>query len=156
MQPSASRRRPGSRATPRIGWSTNYEALDVSMLRARAVARRPLASSIANDRPPALRRRRRLVQRSLQTRESARRDPPTHPPRGGRPGTGRDPDEPRPVGRPLPLYDGTRQRALRGRRSADPASRSEEHTSELQSRFDLVCRLLLEKKKKIKQNMRNN
>src|SRR5699024_12092806 len=28
------------------------------------------------------------------------------------------------------------------------AVRSEEHTSELQSRFDLVCRLLLEKKKK--------
>src|SRR5207249_7108338 len=27
------------------------------------------------------------------------------------------------------------------------AHRSEEHTSELQSRFDLVCRLLLEKKK---------
>src|SRR5699024_12345668 len=31
-------------------------------------------------------------------------------------------------------------------RIGDPA-RSEEHTSELQSRFDLVCRLLLEKKK---------
>src|SRR2546421_8849949 len=30
--------------------------------------------------------------------------------------------------------------------------RSEEHTSELQSRSDLVCRLLLEKKKKNKQN----
>src|SRR5207249_9981578 len=30
-------------------------------------------------------------------------------------------------------------------------TRSEEHTSELQSRFDLVCRLLLEKKKKIRQ-----
>src|SRR5438067_12339483 len=29
-------------------------------------------------------------------------------------------------------------------------TRSEEHTSELQSRFDLVCRLLLEKKKKKK------
>src|SRR2546421_3175535 len=29
-----------------------------------------------------------------------------------------------------------------------PAARSEEHTSELQSRSDLVCRLLLEKKKK--------
>src|SRR5699024_11433988 len=28
--------------------------------------------------------------------------------------------------------------------------RSEEHTSELQSRFDLVCRLLLEKKKLLK------
>src|SRR2546428_6697820 len=30
------------------------------------------------------------------------------------------------------------------------SSRSEEHTSELQSRSDLVCRLLLEKKKKKK------
>src|SRR5687768_17854313 len=30
--------------------------------------------------------------------------------------------------------------------------RSEEHTSELQSRLHLVCRLLLEKKKKIIQN----
>src|SRR5207247_9467261 len=29
-----------------------------------------------------------------------------------------------------------------------PLARSEEHTSELQSRVDLVCRLLLEKKKK--------
>src|SRR5206468_11081686 len=29
-----------------------------------------------------------------------------------------------------------------------PTDRSEEHTSELQSRSDLVCRLLLEKKKK--------
>src|SRR5438094_3094817 len=32
--------------------------------------------------------------------------------------------------------------------SAPPRSRSEEHTSELQSPYDLVCRLLLEKKKK--------
>src|SRR5690606_39883610 len=30
---------------------------------------------------------------------------------------------------------------------ASPSSRSEEHTSELQSRENLVCRLLLEKKK---------
>src|SRR5438067_7450982 len=38
---------------------------------------------------------------------------------------------------------------LRGQRP-----RSEEHTSELQSRFDLVCRLLLEKKKiKIKKRI---
>src|SRR3712207_8048028 len=36
---------------------------------------------------------------------------------------------------------------LRGRASSG-ASRSEEHTSELQSRQYLVCRLLLEKKKK--------
>ena len=33
-------------------------------------------------------------------------------------------------------------------RSHMPRSRSEEHTSELQSHSDLVCRLLLEKKKK--------
>src|SRR3712207_7155077 len=34
--------------------------------------------------------------------------------------------------------------------SGDPITRSEEHTSELQSRQYLVCRLLLEKKKKKK------
>src|SRR5687768_18242611 len=34
--------------------------------------------------------------------------------------------------------------------------RSEEHTSELQSRLHLVCRLLLEKKKKKKKNNKNN
>ena len=33
----------------------------------------------------------------------------------------------------------------------DSVTRSEEHTSELQSRSDLVCRLLLEKKKKKKE-----
>src|SRR5258707_5662910 len=33
-------------------------------------------------------------------------------------------------------------------RRGDPGARSEEHTSELQSRQYLVCRLLLEKKKK--------
>src|SRR5438270_1476932 len=43
---------------------------------------------------------------------------------------------------------------LRGRREHGPAikicARSEEHTSELQSQSNLVCRLLLEKKKKKK------
>src|SRR2546422_6398513 len=34
------------------------------------------------------------------------------------------------------------------RQVADELERSEEHTSELQSRLHLVCRLLLEKKKK--------
>src|SRR5699024_11926008 len=38
---------------------------------------------------------------------------------------------------------GTRERE---REVTHPLLRSEEHTSELQSRFDLVCRLLLEKK----------
>src|SRR5687768_18285009 len=36
--------------------------------------------------------------------------------------------------------------------SSSSEERSEEHTSELQSRLHLVCRLLLEKKKKKKQN----
>src|SRR5687768_18191924 len=35
-------------------------------------------------------------------------------------------------------------------------SRSEEHTSELQSRLHLVCRLLLEKKKKKQKHQENN
>src|SRR5258707_11112329 len=39
-----------------------------------------------------------------------------------------------------------------GRESVAPGIRSEEHTSELQSRQYLVCRLLLEKKKKKTQN----
>src|SRR2546421_4442112 len=38
--------------------------------------------------------------------------------------------------------------------SAIPKRRSEEHTSELQSRSDLVCRLLLEKKKKKKKKQK--
>src|SRR5690606_41649997 len=37
--------------------------------------------------------------------------------------------------------------ALRPRRRVPVGTRSEEHTSELQSRENLVCRLLLEKKK---------
>src|SRR5438034_1916477 len=39
-------------------------------------------------------------------------------------------------------------RAGPGGEDQDPLQRSEEHTSELQSHSDLVCRLLLEKKKK--------
>src|SRR2546429_5954677 len=42
-----------------------------------------------------------------------------------------------------------RQRDARGRQHA-AQDRSEEHTSELQSRLHLVCRLLLEKKKNCK------
>src|SRR5207249_11078773 len=44
-----------------------------------------------------------------------------------------------PVIQVVASFPGCSARASRGR--------SEEHTSELQSRFDLVCRLLLEKKK---------
>src|SRR2546422_5336468 len=68
----------------------------------------------------------------------------------------------------LPISDPTaaprRGRRVRGAAGADPVmrirrhlaplgERSEEHTSELQSRLHLVCRLLLEKKKKKIQKM---
>src|SRR5690349_22532428 len=54
----------------------------------------------------------------------------------------------RPVG--LDLSDRARHRADRGGGGGCARGRrSEEHTSELQSRRDLVCRLLLEKKNKI-------
>src|SRR3712207_7479285 len=61
--------------------------------------------------------------------------PPTHPPSEacGTPGSGRRPPR--------------RRRTARWS-SPCPSPRSEEHTSELQSRQYLVCRLLLEKKKK--------
>src|SRR5437867_8159334 len=56
--------------------------------------------------------------------------------------------------RPADVLEPGSPRSVRGRdrprrgRGADPHSvRSEEHTSELQSPYDLVCRLLLEKKK---------
>src|SRR5216683_7219363 len=54
------------------------------------------------------------------------------------------PDGELPSDRPAPSFSlstGCRRLTRGGR------SRSEEHTSELQSRSDLVCRLLLEKKK---------
>src|SRR5256885_8682054 len=68
----------------------------------------------------------------------ARRDL-SHPGAAGRPGAA-----------DLQVLDGARQARRsarrRGRRVREP--RSEEHTSELQSPCNLVCRLLLEKKKK--------
>src|SRR5690349_25132729 len=51
--------------------------------------------------------------------------------------------------RRIAFFRHPRIRAVEPRTPATPReSRSEEHTSELQSRRDLVCRLLLEKKKK--------
>src|SRR2546430_4241243 len=55
----------------------------------------------------------------------------------------RERGEPRVVGRDRDEHDGERREG-RGRERVD---RSEEHTSELQSQSNLVCRLLLEKKK---------
>src|SRR6266536_6219628 len=49
--------------------------------------------------------------------------------------------------RPTPCLARNAGGAARATRLSSAASRSEEHTSELQSRVDLVCRLRLEKKK---------
>src|SRR5687768_17736412 len=52
-----------------------------------------------------------------------------------------------PVGAALRHARPPRSGRVRARRGGAHAPRSEEHTSELQSRLHLVCRLLLEKKK---------
>src|SRR3712207_7252564 len=49
---------------------------------------------------------------------------------------------------PSPMATGGNERLV------DKSVRSEEHTSELQSRQYLVCRLLLEKKKNIKKDLK--
>src|SRR5699024_11959088 len=67
------------------------------------------------------------------------------------------PDRPTLVNRNAnrPLVETTRKSEASATTAPAPAAtpwmeeRSEEHTSELQSRFDLVCRLLLEKKNRI-------
>src|SRR5699024_11868345 len=49
----------------------------------------------------------------------------------------------------LEISNGKKEKIKASYKTKD-SERSEEHTSELQSRFDLVCRLLLEKKNKKK------
>src|SRR2546430_7005737 len=60
------------------------------------------------------------------------------------------PDPARRPGAPRPASPGSPGR----RDTEDPGARSEEHTSELQSQSNLVCRLLLEKKS-IRKGSRN-
>src|SRR5699024_7072031 len=101
----------------------------------------------------------------LAVQPRSRWSSPRPPPRGrlrtgGWRGRGRSPRPPRrrscgpacrtPRPPPAPPRRAARTRARRpprGRPRWPTRARSEEHTSELQSRFDLVCRLLLEKKK---------
>src|SRR5438105_5902783 len=70
-----------------------------------------------------------------QSADAGRRDP-AHPRGGGAAGRAAD------AGAPPQGVRGTAAGEPR-----TPCGRSEEHTSELQSRVELVCRLLLEKKK---------
>src|SRR5437667_11657509 len=60
-------------------------------------------------------------------------------------------NSPRPSINKVCVWDFTTLAGTTGHSFPDPSvSRSEEHTSELQSHHDLVCRLLLEKKKQTK------
>src|SRR5699024_12529916 len=86
-------------------------------------------SSFSMHRPPPHR-----VPHSFPTRRSSDLDAPPRFRARRRPV---DPADPVPPRRGVPSGEAPRRNP-----------RSEEHTSELQSRFDLVCRLLLEKKKK--------
>src|SRR2546430_3912269 len=57
----------------------------------------------------------------------------------------------------LTLTTQSKEQSSNGSSSANPCwKRSEEHTSELQSQSNLVCRLLLEKKKKIHKTPSNS
>src|SRR3712207_7845333 len=79
----------------------------------------------------------------FRSRRSVGRSTPSRPRRGPR--APAPPVTPaRPAGPPGPLVPPRR---------ATTWARSEEHTSELQSRQYLVCRLLLEKKKKEERNL---
>src|SRR5260370_18515431 len=66
------------------------------------------------------------------------------------PGNRGDVGDTLPVGRPSHALAGGRHGIVReGKFCQELRTRSEEHTSELQSHLNLVCRLLLEKKKHI-------
>src|SRR5437867_7267112 len=61
-----------------------------------------------------------------------------------------------PISRQDPGRLGIDEDLARARDARQRDGRSEEHTSELQSPYDLVCRLLLEKKKKTNQTNHND
>src|SRR2546425_3668743 len=102
------------------------------------------------DRPRLARRRHLPCAGGAPARDSHARGPPRR--RGARRAAPRASDGPvRTAARVSGLYSSAPvSRARRGTRPATTRepSRSEEHTSELQSLAYLVCRLLLEKKKK--------
>src|SRR3989449_4727920 len=149
------RRAPSTRARSRRGPEPppppdEHEGLPTEVRRARALHARAHPARVRDpgrvpDCPHPDRRQRELPEleplRPTKDLRRARELPP-HP---RRPDLLRDraPEHARLHGW---LRDGRSRRWTRPRHHAEP--RSEEHTSELQSRLHLVCRLLLEKKKK--------
>src|SRR5207249_10779337 len=105
----------------------------------------PLYSSAAPPHLPSFPTRRSsdLAQGSnrLRHRSSLSLHEPIRPRTSVLPAARRPCQEPADFSLPIPASPCARAHGEAG------IGRSEEHTSELQSRFDLVCRLLLEKKK---------
>src|SRR3989441_6920416 len=101
-------------------------------------------------------RERRPEKRPTGTRACRPRSAPCRPHVPGTPGRPHGPRCPAPRRRPTDPGPGLARGRSRSTSSApcnrecEGKDRSEEHTSELQSLAYLVCRLLLEKKKKIK------
>src|SRR5216683_549076 len=144
----------GRRRRTRGAWrrrrATGARRPIVAPARRRTARARPCAGRglPRGTRPP---RRRRAWRDSARSRGRPRAANASD--RSGRPGTRAAPGAPGPsaprtgCSRRAP---GSARCAPAVPKRAAPAWRSEEHTSELQSRSDLVCRLLLEKKKKKK------
>src|SRR5438034_7303147 len=125
---SASRQRTGSRS-PRRAWVVRFTPTRSSTS--------PESNSPSNGSLIQVRRPPGIAGTSHKSQDRTRK-PPRLPWRGI-PRTGRD----------ASVSPGRAAGRTRGCRTARRRrSRSEEHTSELQSHSDLVCRLLLEKKKK--------
>src|SRR2546430_4429831 len=120
---------------------TSPNATSASVTRTRNRCSKRPSAFIAAPVQVAERHPREL--RSSRTGRSSRT-----PVRGGRRRPQMQPRQPR----RRPTRDRPSARTARRRQRAPPLSeeprRSEEHTSELQSQSNLVCRLLLEKKKK--------
>src|SRR5699024_11975958 len=81
-----------------------------------------------------------LVEEGAEVRARPRGAQPVEEGDADEHGQGDQADEPQPEERQADL----RQKRQKHHDTGEDGDRSEEHTSELQSRFDLVCRLLLE------------
>src|SRR5690606_41490124 len=102
---------------------------------------RPPPSRRGSARTPA------LCPYTTRCRSAARGDVEAHPAARSGAGDDRHAGLPQPLDVPLDRPRGHAQVACQRGDRPPPPSRSEEHTSELQSREKLVCRLLLEEKR---------
>src|SRR6266481_3023915 len=113
----------------------------VSPLRRYGISSTQIEGAVEPDKPSRDAQVRSEWQRGLQSKRSSRSTPGKAPQQAADRRIEQSRRQPLPAD---PCSDRAEKLAIAG------AQRSEEHTSELQSQFHLVCRLLLEKKKKHK------